>query len=149
MTIADEGGAERGPGWGPLFALLVAFWFAYPCLTRSQPYTLLDYADLVFHEAGHAVLAAFVSSPFVVSLGGTLGQLMSTRTPTCTTISTIRSAAGGGAAPPGHRICGSAIHDQQGREAWCGDHSTNEKEKRHAVSRVHGLARGCEARARA
>lgn len=48
---------------------------AFPCFTREQPWTLLDYGNLAFHEAGHYFLMPFISSPFIVSLGGTLGQL--------------------------------------------------------------------------
>jgi hypothetical protein len=47
---------------------------AVPCFTRAQPQTLLDYANLPFHEAGHYILMPFFGH-FIVSLGGTVGQL--------------------------------------------------------------------------
>lgn len=73
-TDVDEA-ARIGQWWLHLVMLTVVCLFAYPYFTRDQPWTLLDYGNLAFHEAGHYFLMPFISSPFIISLGGTLGQL--------------------------------------------------------------------------
>lgn len=73
-TDLDEA-TSRGQWWMHLAMAVVVCLFAYPYFTRDQPWTLLDYGNLAFHEAGHYFLMPFISSQFIVSLGGTLGQL--------------------------------------------------------------------------
>lgn len=75
MTEESDDLTRAGRWWLHLVMFGVVCLFAYPCFNRDQPWTLLDYANLPFHEAGHYILMPFVSSHFIVSAGGTLGQL--------------------------------------------------------------------------
>lgn len=56
-----------------LLALVVA-WMSWQYYTHPQPWGVLDWANLPFHEAGHYFLMPFFGQ-FTVVLGGTLGQL--------------------------------------------------------------------------
>lgn len=60
--------------WFHAVAFALVCWFAIPYFTQTQPWTMLDYANLPFHEAGHYILMPFFGR-FIVQLGGTLGQL--------------------------------------------------------------------------
>lgn len=53
--------------------LIIVLVLAVPYYTKAQPYGVLDYATLPFHEAGHFVFMLF--GRFMGVLGGTLVQL--------------------------------------------------------------------------
>lgn len=69
---------EKVGGWGgPLvkvpLVLLLVYW-GYQLLTERQPWIFLDYANLVFHEAGHWIFLPF--GEFMHILGGSLTQCL-------------------------------------------------------------------------
>lgn len=61
-----------------LFILLI-YWtfkiFRLPPAGDPQPWILVDYVNLLFHEAGHYIIFAWFGQTIFV-LGGTLGQLL-------------------------------------------------------------------------
>ncbi|HPZ08136.1 MAG TPA: hypothetical protein PL110_08480 [Candidatus Eremiobacteraeota bacterium] len=59
---------------GNITVMVIMIIISVPYLTQKTPYSLIDYVNLAFHEAGHFVLA-LQGSEFIHILGGTLGQL--------------------------------------------------------------------------
>ena len=59
-------------------SLVVIYWFwqavIAPHSAAEPPWLFLDYANLIFHEAGHVVFMIFGDFPHI--LGGSLGQLL-------------------------------------------------------------------------
>lgn len=53
--------------------LVICIYWGYTTMFQDQPWTFLDAATLVFHEAGHLIL--FWLGDFMSFLGGTLMQL--------------------------------------------------------------------------
>jgi hypothetical protein len=64
---------ERARWWLHAGVFLVALLIAWPYFTQAQPYGVLDWATLPFHEAGHFLFAPL--GEFWSAAGGTLVQI--------------------------------------------------------------------------
>lgn len=68
--------AEAAPArlWGRLALIAGLFLFYLQWLRKEQYFSLLDYVNLAFHEAGHVFLGFF--GRFIMMSGGTIFQLL-------------------------------------------------------------------------